>query len=142
MLFRKRLYFRRCNKELYYNRSDISANKCITRCSIDLRNTVMLKKRVGLIIFQNRNAYIKHYIDVHDSMQIIYSKSFPFLFFFLGSYAVWQMEPRHKISNYKWVVLQLLLCVLWISLHYRYKQWECTDESKHKLSARSLIFNK
>ena len=62
--------------------------------------------------------------------------------FFLGSYAFWQMEPLHKISNYKWVVLQLLLCMLWISLHYRYKQRPYADESKCKLSARSLIFNK
>ena len=72
----------------------------------------------------------------------LYIQSHFLFFFFLGSYAVWQMEPRHKISNYKWVVLQLLLCMLWISLHYRYKQRPYADESKCKLSARSLIFNK
>ena len=71
----------------------------------------------------------------------LYIQSHFLFFFFLGSYAVWQMEPRHKISNYKWVVLQLLLCMLWISLHYRYKQRPYADESKCKLSARSLIFN-
>ena len=100
---------------------------------------VVSKTRIYKVPFFNKEVHISNIFMIPCRL---YIQSHFLFFFFLGSYAVWQMEPRHKISNYKWVVLQLLLCMLWISLHYRYKQRPYADETKCKLSARSLIFNK
>ena len=108
-----------------------TSSEVISRCCI--------KKQDLLSTIFNKEMHISNIFMIPCRL---YIQSHFLFFFFLGSYAVWQMEPRHKISNYKWVVLQLLLCMLWISLHYRYKQRPYADESKCKLSARSLIFNK